>query len=253
MKENTQNNFEDPNDEANKFVSVEATYQQQSKSCEAHLRIFAKYNIPSEENLPKLKNTGYNFEHDFFTLNAAYWKIFFSDLGWIHSEIQLKILEVGSYEGRSACWLLENLARNSKTEIFCVDLFNEGGGKQYIKTYPKRFVENCNNTGRGNQIKIMKGLSCSVLPSLINEHKGTFDLIYIDGSHRPIDVLTDACNSFYLLKVGGFLIFDDYGRDSGDEVPCFAIDSFLICVNQFKPRVKILKKCYQCFLQKIDD
>ena len=39
----------------------------------------------------------------------------------------------------------------------------------------------------------------------------TFDFAYIDGSHTAYDVLQDAILVHPLLKVGGIIIFDDFG------------------------------------------
>ena len=38
------------------------------------------------------------------------------------SESELHILEIGSFEGRSTIWFLENLLKNPKSTITCVDL-----------------------------------------------------------------------------------------------------------------------------------
>jgi len=37
-----------------------------------------------------------------------------------------------------------------------------------------------------------------------------YDIVYIDGSHVANDVLQDAVLVWQLVKVGGFMIFDDY-------------------------------------------
>ena len=37
------------------------------------------------------------------------------------SESELHILEIGSFEGRSTIWFLENLLKNPKSTITCVD------------------------------------------------------------------------------------------------------------------------------------
>jgi len=43
-----------------------------------------------------------------------------------------------------------------------------------------------------------------------HELKQKFDLIYVDGDHRPDPVYMDAVNSFKACKDGGFILFDDY-------------------------------------------
>ena len=90
---------------------------------------------------------------------------------------------------------------------------------------------------------IMRGDSKLVLPKL--EH-GTYDVIYIDGSHTAPNVLADSVLAWPLLKVGGILIWDDYLWELPLEVyptpltdqqkekaallrPKMAIDAFLAC------------------------
>ena len=38
----------------------------------------------------------------------------------------IKILEIGSYEGASACYLIEKLAAQSEIELHCVDTWDGG-------------------------------------------------------------------------------------------------------------------------------
>lgn len=40
-----------------------------------------------------------------------------------------------------------------------------------------------------------------------------FDLVYIDGSHLRLDVLSDASMAWRLLREGGVMVFDDYEWD----------------------------------------
>ena len=59
------------------------------------------------------------------------------------------------------------------------------------------------------KVKIHRGMSGDILKS--DFEKDTFDFIYIDGSHTAYDVLQDAILAHSLLKVGGIIIFDDFG------------------------------------------
>ena len=56
-----------------------------------------------------------------------------------------------------------------------------------------------------------------------------FDLVYIDGSHHPDDVIVDAIRGFGLLKKEGLIIFDDYiwERSPVPFGPARAINCFL--------------------------
>jgi len=62
-------------------------------------------------------------------------------------------------------------------------------------------------TGVEYKVKKIKGSSEKMLRGLNLEQ---YDYIYIDGSHMPKWVLSDAVLSWDLLKKGGLMIFDDY-------------------------------------------
>lgn len=81
-----------------------------------------------------------------------------------------------------------------------------------------------------------------------NIRKENFDFIYIDGSHRSPDVIQDSILSFGLLKKGGIMIFDDYGKVQSIELPKLAIDCFL---SIFAKEMKVLLKEYQVVIEKI--
>ena len=45
----------------------------------------------------------------------------------------------------------------------------------------------------------------------------SFDVIYLDGCHVDLHVMDDAVNSWWLLKPGGIMVFDDYDSRPSDE------------------------------------
>jgi predicted O-methyltransferase YrrM len=113
------------------------------------------------------------------------------------------------------------------------------------------FLSNLLNTGSIEKVNIEVGRSHDILPKLTVEKK-LFDIIYIDGSHSAFDVLTDAVMSFYLLKSGGIMIFDDYlwpGSLDISYVPKAGIDAF---INIFYSKIDILpnKRNYQIQIKK---
>jgi predicted O-methyltransferase YrrM len=127
------------------------------------------------------------------------------------------ILEVGSYEGASSCYLIDSLANIHPLELHCVDSWE--GGIEHAGTdmagVEARFRHNTRIAiGRAAhpvRLEMHKGLSDSGLVGLLAAGKaGFFDFIYIDGSHQAPDVLSDAVLGFKLLKVGGVMAFDDY-------------------------------------------
>lgn len=180
-----------------------------------------------------------------------------------------RILEIGSYEGRSACYLIDTLASRKSIELHCVDTW--AGGIEHkewgvdMSAVESRFHH---NTGLSIQraankvdLHCHKGCSDAMLSKLLAEGKrGYFDFIYVDGSHMAPDVLCDAVLSFRLLRCGGLLGFDDYTwsqdpqhPEHTDPIRCPkpAIDAF---VNNYIRKLRILNEpLYQLYVEKVSD
>ncbi len=181
-----------------------------------------------------------------------------------------KILEIGSYEGASTCYLIEKLALENPIEIHCIDAWSiEMGEESDYKHYgsnidmsavESRFRQNTKlaieKSPKKVNLTIDKGFSDVQLSKLLsNGKKNYFDFIYIDGSHLGPDVLCDAVLSFRLLKVNGVMAFDDYLWPSANKnltrIPKMAIDSF---VNLYSEKIAIFNApLYQIYLKKISD
>ncbi len=70
-----------------------------------------------------------------------------------------------------------------------------------------------------------------------------FDLVYIDGDHRPTQVYQDGCNAFKCLAEDGFILFDDY--EWGDVSK--GVDKF---ITMHKTQIKVIFKEYQVLIQR---
>lgn len=206
----------------------------------------------------------YLFTNNWFDSNTAVWKQLLQLIN------PTKLLEIGSYEGKSTTFLIDQLAVMRDIEIHCVDSWQGGIEHQSGGTYQiempaveERFHHNIKvatqNKPHDVSIAIHKGLSTSELPKLIAEGKsGYFDFIYVDGSHQAPDVLLDAILSFALLKVNGVIAFDDYlwqeDLENGtDPIRCpkIAIDAF---ANIYCRKIKVLSApLSQLYIQKISD
>lgn len=178
-----------------------------------------------------------------------------------------RILEVGSYEGASACYLINKLAQESPIEIHCIDTW-EGGVEHQASdmdmvSVERRFHHNTkiaiSRATHKVELTVHKGPSDFCLAKLISQNRGNyFDFIYIDGSHQAPDVLSDAVLGFRLLKVGGIVAFDDYlwaenlpyGKDPL-RCPKTGIDAFINC--NFRKVQIISAPLYQLYVQKIAD
>jgi predicted O-methyltransferase YrrM len=177
-----------------------------------------------------------------------------------------KILEIGSYEGRSTCAFIESICEDRPLEIHCVDTWEGGVEHEDINMgdVESRFLHNTavsiKKSKQEVDLETHKGQSDFHLSKLLAEGKRNyFDFIYVDGSHQAPDVLCDAVLAFRLLKVGGMIAFDDYLWHEHDEdkkelarCPKYAIDSF---INAYWRKLHIphLAPLYQMYVQKISD
>lgn len=181
----------------------------------------------------------YSFTADWFSANVPVWSALLDEIPAIG-----KVLEIGSYEGRSTVWLIEHAFKaTGRGEVFCIDTW-EGGPEHQGNDMPavkERFLRNIEiakaKTEAEIAVHLLKGSSFDQLVSLIADGHGlSFDLIYVDGSHLCSDVLSDLVLAFQLCKVGGLIICDDYlwpapihGQETLLDQPKFAIDSFVNC------------------------
>ena len=154
-------------------------------------------------------------------------------------------LEIGSFEGRATCWMLENLVA-SYGHMVCVDTFE--GGEEHaeldLSDLRKTFNSNVAEVlGSFQTLEVVDKISWKALCEFAG--KKTFDFIYVDGSHQTADVLLDACLSFKLLKPDGIILFDDYAGGAGVGA---AVDAFLAT---HRGLVTVILKNYQLAVQKV--
>lgn len=179
---------------------------------------------------------GYHFEHDWFSWNIPNFEKFLLPF----RGAPVHAMEVGSHEGRSAVWMLENVLTHPQSKLTCID----------YKEDP-HLAPNLATTGRRHQVDVRIGYSRDVLSAT---PYGAFDVAYIDGSHWACDVLEDAVLAFRRLKDGGIMGFDDYTWDdpafNEHGTPKVAIDAFLEC---YKHKLEVLEHGHQVWVRKIAD
>ena len=148
-----------------------------------------------------------DFTTDWASLNFGTWKAILDP-----DRLTIaRILEVGSWEGRSAIFFL-NFFPSSK--ITCIDTFagSLGGLDRNPQIEAARDSErrfDANIATFGSRVRKIKGRSARELDRLV-EAEERFDLIYIDGDHTRDAVLIDSLLAWKLLRPGGVLIWDDY-------------------------------------------
>ncbi|WP_238159303.1 class I SAM-dependent methyltransferase [Mycobacterium sp. MFM001] len=185
---------------------------------------------------------------DMADMNILQWSTTFSKI--FARTDPIRILEIGSWEGRSTLFLLTYFTKGQLTAVDTWAGSTEGykyDATQDLHDLEARFDSNL--APCAERLTKRKGSSLHVLPQLIDE-KQEFDLIYVDGSHHADDVLTDAINSWRLLKEGGVIIFDDFLGNFYPRVranPWWPINLFL---KYHAGEYRILNAYYQIVLQK---
>ncbi|HET7436965.1 MAG TPA: class I SAM-dependent methyltransferase [Thermoanaerobaculia bacterium] len=176
---------------------------------------------------PPLPHPRYRFTFDWVTPHADAWQHDFAEL---KDKPDVRGIEVGCFEGQSACWFLENVLTHPTSHLVCVDPFAIPMDSTLLRYFERYFDHNIVASGAADRVTKLIGSSQVVLRTLT---PGTFDFVYVDGSHRVGDVLQDAVLAWSLLKRGGLALFDDY--DLVDDVapglaaraPGRALDAFV--------------------------
>ncbi|KZT18276.1 glycosyltransferase family 8 protein [Neolentinus lepideus HHB14362 ss-1] len=162
-----------------------------------------------------------------------------------------RILEVGSWEGRSAVFFAERLCKTGG-EVVCVDHFDllhtAAGRERYARM--QRNLARC-----GKQYRIVDDFSAPGLMTLLNESISVddpgFDWIHIDGSHEGDDTFLDGELAWRLARNGSIIIFDDYRWQREPETsihhPRRGIDAFLDLHNG---QYEKLSDAYQMIIRK---
>lgn len=162
-----------------------------------------------------------------FDRNIVPWCLIFSKT--FDRADPVRILEIGSWEGRSTLFLLTYFPQGHVT---AVDPWSGNEEHQEDVAWDLQGLEirfDKNVSPLAARLIKRKGLSSHILPELLDQEQ-KFDIIYVDGSHVAEDVLTDAINSWRLLNDGGLLIFDDFLWTSYERAranPAWPISLFL--------------------------
>lgn len=199
----------------------------------------------------QLVQRNYQFTQDWFSNNLPVWQ---SYLQPFIGTPGLKVLEIGSWEGRSTCWLIDNILTHASARITCIDTFAGGVENQvafqagYLETIEQRFDFNIACTGHPEKVRKIVGRSQEILRTLLLD---SYHLVYIDGSHIAADVLEDTLLTWGLVKIGGVIIFDDYGFQFPSNIqenpPRVAIEAFL---TMFAKKLKLIHQGYQVIVEK---
>lgn len=158
-------------------------------------------------------------------------------------------LEVGTFKGDSAEWMLANIFTGLGSRYVCVDTF-EGSVEHHLAGVDCSRLEAMTRDRLKKYspfVQIHKSESAAFLRNPWKQ----FDFIYIDAAHDAMNVLRDGVLAFDLLKLGGIMLFDDYGWEVMPEPtdrPKLAIDSFLSC---YAKRLEVISMGWQVAVKRM--
>ena len=197
---------------------------------------------------PPLPNPKYRFSYDWVTPHTKEWE---NDLQQFKGQPGVRALEIGCFEGQSACWFLDNILTHPTSRLVCVDPFAVPMATILLRFFERRFDENVAASGAADRVTKLIGPSQVVVRTL--EHS-QFDFIYVDGSHKVGDVLQDAVLAWTVLRPGGVVMFDDYALvDDVSEglmarAPGRALDAFMTILGG---SATLIRRDWQLVLRKM--
>lgn len=179
---------------------------------------------------------GKTFSSDWTTWHFSNWVKLLEG----YREADARIVEIGSWEGRSALFFMNYLPR---ARLTCIDTF--AGGQEHrehdytarndLPAIEARFDQN--TAAFALRIEKIKARSHDGLAQL-GVARRRFDIAYVDGSHTAADVYADAMLVWPLMAQGGLVIFDDYGWDEMPnplDNPKPGVDAFLdVVAGQYR-------------------
>lgn len=188
------------------------------------------------------------YSFDWFTNNAHIWKKYFGKL----KDKAVNVLELGSFEGLSANWIVDNILVHPRSHLTCVDNFSTIKEQRRSRNYQpsKTFEQFVKNTQENkHKITLIRGDTRDVLKSS-KMLQAKFDIIYIDAGRSSKSVLEDAILSFPLLKEGGYIVFDDYTNSKRHDYACpkKGIDAFQ---DIYSDELKVLNTTWQVVAKKV--
>jgi predicted O-methyltransferase YrrM len=143
-------------------------------------------------------------------------------------ETAVEVLDVGSYEGRSAVAFLSYLPHS---RVSCIDTFrsdevfwSQADSSSVEEKFDRNMAPYC------NRVRKIKNRAATALDQLATDG-AEFDVIYLDAGKRRDWVYSLTALAWPLLRTGGILIWDDltWGESKGrpsEERPGDAIRLF---------------------------
>ncbi|WP_395448164.1 glycosyltransferase [Aminobacter sp. UC22_36] len=172
---------------------------------------------------------GKAFSWDWTSRHIPVWEQHLRD----RSDEPVKVLEIGSFEGRSAVFFLQFLPN---CHLTCIDTFEGSiehktvGARHHTDMADVEARFDANTRPFAHRLEKLKAFSIDALSELQRAAR-RFDIVYVDGDHHAAAAFADAQQSWDLLVSGGIMILDDYQwqpTKPATERPKAGIDAFLL-------------------------
>lgn len=175
----------------------------------------------------------YEFTWDWFSHQIADWQ---KHLKPLFNQAGLNVLEIGSFEGRSTCWLLDHILTAPDSQITCINFSEQ-----------ERFSLNIARSGAETKVIQHQGHPLDLLPTLPVCY---YDLIHLDGGSLVEQMQHHVVLCWERLSPGGIFIIDDYQLQATSSTPDnlkSAIDQVL---STLKTNAEVIHKSYQIIIRK---
>lgn len=155
------------------------------------------------------------------------------------------VCEVGCYEGLTSNHIVKSLLNHVGT-LVCIDDLRDDyeldNDNEIFNGQYQRFVENTEEIK--DRIWLIRKKSQDILPTL---RDNIFDLVFVDGDHTYNSVYADAVEAFRIVKVNGYVLFDDFEWGNVKPVKA-AVERFLSENTNYR----LLLKLNQVLIQKLE-
>ena len=180
----------------------------------------------------------YFFTLDIFSHRIEVWK---KQLASLIGTENISALEVGFYQGMSACWLLDTVLTADTARLTCID-----------ENYNAKLANNITKTGAEAKATLLDGDTHKLLNDLA---ANSFDLINLQDRCKLIDHMEKTTAlAWKLLKPKGLIILNYYGwRNPGNaqENPKIGINRFLNSIQNQWQAVYQSPQTFQLIIRKM--
>jgi predicted O-methyltransferase YrrM len=140
---------------------------------------------------------------------------------WASRRDKVRYLEIGVFEGRSACYMLDNILSETSPVTLIDDWkhYRQSGSSSWQKFLDNNDPESIkaraarNLSSYADRVRWLDGNSTEMLKKLLGE-SAEFDLIYVDGGHTTKQCWEDSSLSWHLLAAKGLMMIDDIQFES---------------------------------------